>query len=223
MEGTQFSPKAKGHMLRVKLIIANLILSSILSVGALYFFTYQFRSINFYAIWLFLVAFALLGLSTLFGAMALGKMARSLILNNDWPLEVEYGGWFSLHKACLCLAWLLLISALIVSVYVRRAPPRPFISRSTPSFQRPGQGEFTPFGGRREEARGAGERLGRQGAELPSGTSPGGMAPPGGPPPTPGQPPQPPGGTSPTPPPPHGQGNQPPSGPGKTPPAPPGK
>ena len=132
MESAQMSPKAKGFKIRVQLIIANVILAGILSVGVFFIFAYLFQRISNYAVWLFIISFVLLGLSALFGAMAIARITRSMIINNDWPIEAEYASVLSLQKACLCLAWILLVAALIVTVYVPRFPRRPIVQPRPP-------------------------------------------------------------------------------------------
>lgn len=206
MEATQISPKAKGHMIRIKLAVANIVLAGILTFGVFLTSAYRFQMISFYAIWLFIVAFILLGLSALFGAVGISKTVRSLTVNNDWPIEKEVSGWFAWQKGFLCLAWLLLIAALIISVYVRRGPYRPpqVFPRSQPSFQQPTPQRPGPPGG-------LGERLTPPGPEAPAEAGKG--APPSQQ-PAPGAP-KPPGGAQPP------SGQQPPRGPQPSPGAPP--
>ncbi len=199
MEQTQISLKGKGHLLRAKLAIANIILAGVLSFGIFIFAAYRFQIINFYSIWCFILALAFLGLSALFGGLAVSRVTRSLTLNNDWPIDKEYSNFISWQKGLLCLAWILLVAGLILSVYVRRPPYRPpTVRREPPTMNQMDRTPTSPFGGRMERpgrvpGQGAGAGPGA-GSSPPSGQQPppghmagqGPQAPPGGQPAPPG-------------------------------------
>jgi len=158
-EHTGMDLKNKGQYLRTKHALTDIVLAGILALAILFIFAYLFNRISHWAVWLLIIAFALLGLSACCGCTALRKTSHSLREDNHWPAESAVSRWFSWQGSFLSIAWLVLIAALIVSVYVRPGihrgsivqPQRPLIQQRLREPVRPLPERLGQPGERREQ------------------------------------------------------------------------
>lgn len=113
----------KGHLMRAGLAVPRMILAGVLVLGVLILLASLHGRLSPGAVWLLVISVAALGLSAYFGGAMIERTARSLRLNNDWPVEREVSAVACAQKWFLLLAWLLIIAALITGMYTRPGPP----------------------------------------------------------------------------------------------------
>ncbi len=128
----------KGHLMRAGLAVPRMILAGVLTLGVLILLGFLHGRLSHVVVWLLVISVAALGLSVCFGSAMIERTARSLRLNNDWPVEREVSAVACAQKWFLLLAWLLIIAALITGMYTRPGPPRqvrPPMPRPMQQFQ----------------------------------------------------------------------------------------
>jgi hypothetical protein len=133
------SCKCRGHKLRVKLAMTRCMISGALTLGIIFYLASMHSRMSGWTLWAFFVALILFMLSAVCGGMVVEKTANSLMVNNEWPVDAEVGGFMKWQKMLMGLAWLLVILAVITAVYVRpgvrRVTPQPTNSIAGPRFQ----------------------------------------------------------------------------------------
>lgn len=131
--------KLHGYELRAKLAMRRYSAAWIIGAGVLFYLGITLNRLNIWAFWLMAVALALLGLSAYFGGLVAEHTAYAFSVNNDWPSEGKVGRAAHMQKLFVCLAVLLVLAALVVSVYVRPGPIRPMYMGTQPSAQQRNQ------------------------------------------------------------------------------------
>jgi hypothetical protein len=132
--------KCRGHKLRVKLAMARCKMAGLLTLGIIFYLASMHSRMSPWTLWAFFIALIAFALSACLGSMVAEKTANSLMVNNEWPVDAEVGGFMKWQKVLMGLAWLLVILAVITAVYVRpgvrRMTPQPSVSSmSGPRFQ----------------------------------------------------------------------------------------
>jgi energy-converting hydrogenase Eha subunit F len=127
--------KGKGHELRTNLALKRITYAGIISAALILFIGFLHGRLPIVAFWLGVLAIAALALSVYCGTTVVERTARSMRMNDDWPVEREVAGVAFMQRGFICLGVLLTLVALITAVYLPPNLVRPVRTNPQPTMQ----------------------------------------------------------------------------------------